>query len=143
MPEAKTFRVIIDTNLFISYLIGRRLHGLKSKLTSSQIILVFAEQNLTELQMVSNRGKFRKYFNRSDVLDLLDFLKLIGEVYQITEKTGLCRDPKDDFLLSLAKISKADFLITGDKDLLVMKKFGKTQIITIDHFEKMIQNSQA
>ncbi len=45
-----------------------------------------------------------------------------------------CRDPKDNFLLDLAKDSKADYLLTGDNDLLDIKNFGKTKIITINNF---------
>ncbi len=46
----------------------------------------------------------------------------------------ICRDPKDNFLLALAKDSKADYLLTGDNDLLDIKNFGKTKIITINNF---------
>ena len=47
MPQRKNLRVIVDTNVFISYLIGKRLKGLKSLLIDSKIELIFAEQNLT------------------------------------------------------------------------------------------------
>lgn len=143
MPRRKILKVIIDTNLFISFLIGKRLQGLKSILISSQVVLVFAEQNLKELGIVSNRDKFKKYFNQTDIVDLLDFINLIGEIYEIHENIEICRDPKDDFLLSLAKISKSDYLITGDKDLLEIKKFGVTKIITIDHFEEILKSIKA
>jgi predicted nucleic acid-binding protein len=42
----------------------------------------------------------------------------------------ICRDAKDDFLLALAKAAKADLLVTGDEDLLVLKKYGRTRIVT-------------
>jgi len=139
MPRRKKIKVIIDTNLFISYLIGKRLVGLKSWLVNMQIVLVFAEQNLTELELVSGRKKFRKYFNHDDVFELLKFIRLIGEIYEIDDVLEICRDPKDDFLLELAKVSKADFMITGDKDLLEIKKYHKTEIITIDYFENIFK----
>jgi len=47
----------------------------------------------------------------------------------------LCRDDKDNFLLALAKDSNADFLITGDKDLLILKKFEDTSIVTIADYQ--------
>ena len=53
----------------------------------------------------------------------------------------MCRDPKDDFLLGLAKKSSADYLVTGDKDLLDLKKYQNTEIITIDMFERIIEES--
>lgn len=46
----------------------------------------------------------------------------------------VCRDSKDNFLLALAKDGQADYLLTGDKDLLELKKFGKTRIKTIVTF---------
>ena len=51
-----------------------------------------------------------------------------------------CRDPKDNFLLSLAIDGKADFLLTGDKDLLVLKKIGNTEIKTISEFFDIIDS---
>ena len=48
----------------------------------------------------------------------------------------LARDANDDFLLSLAKDGKATFLITGDKDLLVLKKINQTKIVSISDFLK-------
>lgn len=47
----------------------------------------------------------------------------------VKSQTTGCRDEKDNFLLALAIDSKADFLLTGDKDLLEIKKIGKTRII--------------
>jgi predicted nucleic acid-binding protein len=46
----------------------------------------------------------------------------------------VCRDPKDNFLLALAVDSGADFLLTGDKDLLVLKIYNNTIITTIGDF---------
>ena len=53
---------------------------------------------------------------------------------------NVCRDIKDNFLLALAKDGKADYLLTGDQDLLVIKKFGKTKITTIASFIETIKN---
>lgn len=47
---------------------------------------------------------------------------------------NICRDPKDNFLLALAKDGKASHLITGDSDLLVLKKSGKTEILNISDY---------
>jgi len=51
----------------------------------------------------------------------------------------LCRDEKDNFLLSLAKDGFADYLLTSDKDLLVLKRFEKTEILTaLEYFHKQL-----
>ena len=52
----------------------------------------------------------------------------------VTSEVSLCRDEDDNFLLALAIDSKADFSITGDKDLLVLKKVENTSIISLPEF---------
>jgi predicted nucleic acid-binding protein len=46
---------------------------------------------------------------------------------------------KDDFLLALSQEKKADYLVTGDKDLLSIGKLGQTLIVTADNFSKIIE----
>lgn len=56
----------------------------------------------------------------------------------VTSKVDLCRDQKDNFLLSLAIDGNADYLLTGDDDLLVLKEVNKTRIMKIaDFFDSM------
>ena len=58
-------------------------------------------------------------------------MKEHGEFISVTSLVSICRDPKDNFLLSLSKDGKASRLITGDKDLLDLKRFGRTKITTL------------
>ncbi len=53
---------------------------------------------------------------------------------EVTSDITICRDSKDDFLLSLAKDGKATHLITGDKDLLDIKFFERTKIVAIANY---------
>lgn len=62
------------------------------------------------------------------------FLKNIGLFIDIQSVVTICRDPKDNYLLALVKDAKADFLTTGDQDLLVLKSFEGTEIITYRDF---------
>ncbi|WP_209444223.1 putative toxin-antitoxin system toxin component, PIN family [Pedobacter borealis] len=57
-----------------------------------------------------------------------------GKFIVVKSKIEICRDAKDNFLLSLAVDGKADFLLTGDQDLLMIEKIGKTNIKTISSF---------
>jgi uncharacterized protein len=43
---------------------------------------------------------------------------------------GICRDPKDDFILECATLGNADLIVTGDKDLLALKSYRATRILT-------------
>jgi len=141
MPRKRKINVIIDTNLFISFLIGKRLAGLKQTLIHSIVRLIFSEQNIEELKTVTGRPKFEKYFNKNDVVDLIDLIYTIGKIEKIIKEPEICRDPKDNFLLALSDKGKADYLVTGDSDLLTIGEYKKTRIITIDKLEKIIKES--
>ncbi len=60
---------------------------------------------------------------------MVGFLKVV-EMIDTSEIINVCRDPKDDKLLELATSGNADFLVTGDKDLLVLNPFRGVEIIT-------------
>jgi len=141
MPRKKKIKIIIDTNLFISFLIGKRLAGLKQTLVQSTVQLIFFEQNMEELETVTGRPKFEKYFDKEDVIDLIDLIYAIGKIEKITKEPEICRDLKDNFLLALSDKGKADYLVTGDSDLLTIGEYKKTKIITIDQLEKILQKS--
>lgn len=54
------------------------------------------------------------------------------------KKINVCRDKKDNQILALCLAGDADFLITGDKDLLSLKKFGDTKILKPKEFLKLL-----
>ena len=81
-----------------------------------------------------SRPKFDKYVTTIERRFFLsNFLKTV-EFVEVGEIINICRDPKDDKILALALNGKADYIITGDQDLLVLKLFESVQIITIDEF---------
>ena len=143
MNARKSSKVIFDTNVWISFLIGKRLQILRNYIATKQIVILLSEQLLLELQMVTKRPKLKKYFSEQRVEELLTFLRIVGEIHQTESNNHLSRDPKDNFLLDLAEAAKADFLVTGDKDLLILNPFRETQILTPADFEnKLAKASQ-
>ena len=127
MTNEHRTKVIFDTNIWISYLIGGQLGNITELLSSRKIELVLSEQLLTELTEVTSRKKFRRYFDEQKVNELLKLMDILGTNYEIAEYPNICRDPKDNFLLGLIRVSRADFLITGDQDLLELKTFEATE----------------
>ncbi len=127
-------KIILDTNLWISHLISERLIQLDALLANNQVKLIFSEQLLEEFVLVAQRSKFQKYFAAEDIQDLLAVFDTFGAMVEVKSEVDICRDPKDNFLLAMAKDSEADFLITGDKDLLVLKQFEETVILTFTDF---------
>lgn len=135
MNGHKSIKVIFDTNIWISFLIGKRLQSVKDLIASQQLIVVLSEQLLLELKMVTQRPKLKKYFPEQKVEELIQLLLAVGQKHEPKVINQVSRDPKDNFLLDLAEVSKAVYLVTGDKDLLVLNPFKGTQIITPADFE--------
>ncbi len=134
MPKSKELRLIIDTNLWISFIISKKLILIDQLLYSRKTTLLFSKELINELGATIAKPKLRKYF-RGDALDeMLTAFDSFIDLVSVKSKVKICRDPNDDFLLALAKDGKADYLITGDKDLLEIGTFGKTEIITIAAF---------
>ena len=115
-------------------MISNRQKELDILLESGAITLIFSNELLEEFLEVSERPKFKKFFKKSDMKTLLTQIETFGELIKVESKINECRDPKDNFLLSLSVDSKADFLVTGDSDLLVLGKIKETEIITWQEF---------
>jgi hypothetical protein len=133
MPISKK-RIILDTNIFISFLINQDFSGLDNIIIERKATLIFSKELIEELLIVLDRPKFKKLITDNDKNELISFLENFGELIKIKTIINLSRDSKDDFLLSLAVDGDATHLITGDKDLLVIKKIKKTKILTIKEF---------
>jgi hypothetical protein len=135
----KVVKVIFDTNVWISFLIGKRLAKIKQYISEGSITIVITEQLLTEIKMVTNREKLKKYFPKESVKELLELLETIAKKVEIKPIHFINRDPKDNFLLDLIDFSKADYLVTGDKDLLEHNPFKTAKIISPTKFEKELK----
>ena len=127
-------RIIFDTNLLISFLLFQDYSKLDSILSQKKIVLLFSQTLIDEFIEVAQRPKFKKYFSPSDLQTLLLRISERSIFIDVTSQVNICRDPKDNFLLSLAKDGKASHLITGDNDLLTIKKYQKTAILTLTEY---------
>lgn len=121
--QDKAEKIIIDTNLWISFLISKNYSKLDEILFSKKCTLIFSEELLNEFLAVIKRPKFRRFFSQEDTEDLIETIQDYSDFVNVTSKVEVCRDEKDNFLLALAKDSQAQFLITGDNDLLELKDF--------------------
>ncbi|MDT0641413.1 putative toxin-antitoxin system toxin component, PIN family [Zunongwangia sp. F363] len=134
----KSKRIILDTNLWISFLISKNFNKIDHLIQTADINLIFSNESLEEFIEVVGRPKFKKFFSKKDIEKLLDLFDQYAELVAIKSKINICRDPKDNFLLNLAVDGKADYLVTGDSDLLVLEKIGKTKIVTYSNLIKRI-----
>jgi putative PIN family toxin of toxin-antitoxin system len=132
MPNPKN-RVVIDTNLWISFLITKNFSIFDAEVDHT-LQFILCEELIDEFLDVANRNKFKRYFSAEDVEQLLLELTRISIFVKVTSEVSICRDPKDNFLLALALDSTATHLITGDKDLLILKQIGTAKILTLTEF---------
>ncbi|MCD4739343.1 MAG: putative toxin-antitoxin system toxin component, PIN family [Anaerolineae bacterium] len=136
--QKDNIRIVIDTNIWIGFLIGKTLSGLSETIVNDKIRILFSAELFDELVEVLQRPKFRKYFSPEDITELIALLHFKTEQIEISEHFRACRDPKDNFLLDLSVSGNADYLITGDDDLLVLNPFRGVEIINYRLFRKIL-----
>ena len=131
-------RVVVDTNVFVSaalkdksapalavHLVARRGMMLKSAATERQLFEVLDRPHLAPLIASAAR-------------DWLARLLAAAEMVAITERIVACRDPTDDKFLELAVNGRADFIVSGDADLLVLNPFRGIPIITPERYRHVV-----
>ena len=128
-------KIIIDTNIWISFLIGKSLKGLQYFLHDNRFTVIISDEQISELIEVLSRPKFRNYFSREQVIEFLKLLEEKSKIIKSITQINICRDEKDNYLLSIAADSRADYLVTGDNDLLELREIKDTQIINFRDFE--------
>ncbi len=139
MRKSKPLRLVIDTNIWISLLISKKLETLDNLFFSKEIEILFSEELIDELKVTISKPKLKKHFGKRNALEeMLLVFEPYMDFIEVKKQVNVCRDEKDNFLLALAEEGEVDYLITGDDDLLVLRSFKKTRIITISDFLKMM-----
>jgi putative PIN family toxin of toxin-antitoxin system len=139
-------RAVIDTNVLVRAVIrplgsvGRVL----LRLRQGDYVLLYARPLLEELVDVLNRPRIRiKYgLTGPDIQAIVALILLRGEAVQPREQIRSCRDPKDDKFLEVAVVGKADAIVTGDEDLLVLHPFAGIPILSPAVFLNMLDAGQ-
>ncbi|GLU55667.1 putative toxin-antitoxin system toxin component, PIN family [Dyadobacter frigoris] len=129
-------KIVIDTNLYVSALINSNSRKrLDQVLENHSLEILLDISLLKELFEVCFRPKFSRWVNVEQTQLFLEIINERGTLIETTSIIKLSPDPKDDFLLALCKDGEADYLLTGNKiDLLDLKQFGKTSILSLTDF---------
>jgi uncharacterized protein len=132
-------RIVIDTNIFVSAFLGsKNAKFLLKEIFNGAYLLVMSSDQLEEIREVLLREKFNKYITRSEVEELMALLSFKATIPAIYERIYDCRDKKDNFILEEAVYGNAQFIITGDEDLLVLNPYKWIKILTLKDFLKEI-----
>ncbi len=125
-------KVLFDTNVIFAGFATRGLAQAVFELCLQRHIIIISESILSEL---SAHLKKKLKMPHEKVRSIIDYLRescLLGEEASIKETA--CRDKKDIHILGLAEKMRPDFIVTGDMDLLVLKKYRTTSIVTPRQF---------
>jgi putative PIN family toxin of toxin-antitoxin system len=129
------FRCVFDTNTVVSATLFRGSIPEQALFLALSINTVLMSQELAdELNDVLSRAGFDRYTDRENREEFLQDLVRQAESVEITVPVRACRDPNDDKILELATNGDADYIVTGDDDLLVMNPFRNIAIITPAEF---------
>ena len=134
-------KIILDCNIWISFLIGHQAQFVQQILTDTRIDVYVCDELLEEIHNVSSRDKIRTRVSNEELDDFFRIIDAFSHMAKIEQKAqSEIRDPKDLYLLSLAESIEADSIITGDADLLDLKQHKQTQMIKLADFRKLFDN---
>jgi len=127
-------RVVFDNNVIVSAALIKDsvpFRAFAKAINTAEIKILRSEQVLIELLRTMYKPKFSRYFENSDKREELIVSFVNGSLnVNIRHKITACRDPKDNKFLELALSGKADFIISGDQDLLVLHPFENIPVIS-------------
>ena len=134
-------KVLFDTNLWISFMIGKRLSSLAEVLNRQDIEVYVGEQLLDEIRTVIARPKFDKLISEET---RFYFFEMIYDVCHFTDITvqseSPIRDIKDLYILSMAESVPVDYIVSGDKDLTDLGKHASIPILKYSDFIEKLTN---
>jgi putative PIN family toxin of toxin-antitoxin system len=114
---------------------------MQSLFTNPVIKIYVCNELLDEFVNVSSRLKIHKYITDTDLQDVYQWMERYCCYVPISKKAvSSIRDEKDLYLLSLAETIPADFILTGDKDLLTLQYHRQTKIVTYRQFKDYLNS---
>lgn len=136
----KELKVVIDTNVIISAVIGKSATLVKiyNSFVNNLFTPILSPSLQEEILNVVKKPHLRRYFRAREIKRFKELIKVDTILVIPTKKILICRDAKDNILLETSLEAKADFIVTGDKDLLVLKSFFGIPIIEPHKFSNLL-----
>lgn len=126
-------RIVLDTNVLLSALIfGGQPRKVVELLSHARIDVVVSEAILSEMRRKVTT-KFPDFYDELAQMEAL--LEQDAELVRLGSITiDACRDPDDNRILETAVLGECGFIISGDKDLLVLGSYEGIQIVNSSQF---------
>jgi len=124
-------RFVVDNNILVSRLLApNSIPAQALRVVVEKGKLLISADTLRELSVVLSRKKFDKYVSLENRQEFIQRLGVISELILIQTRITICRDPRDNKFLELAVDGKAQIIITGDQDLLILNPFENIDVLT-------------
>lgn len=132
-------KIILDCNIWISFLIGHQANSIQQILTSTRFDVYVCDELLEEIHDVSSRPKIRTRISDEELDDFFRIIYAFCLMAKIEQKAqSEIRDPKDLYLLSLAESIEADYIVSGDTDLLELGQHKTTKMLRLADFKLLL-----
>jgi len=132
-------RLVLDSNIIVAAFSGRGLCNSLFELCQDRFHVVISEFIVGEVQRVLMTKIKMPEKNVNLIIDYLKEFCIVENCKNLVEQ--VCRDRDDDNIIALAKQSNSKYIITGNKDLLVLKKYGNIKIYTARDFWEEVKQS--
>jgi uncharacterized protein len=139
-------RALVDTNVFISYLLdpekNEKLQSVVEAAFEGEYTLILPAELLEELKKkIVLKPYLIKHVSKEVYERFLEALTAIVELIpSLTEPIPeVSRDKQDDYLFSYAVVGEADYLVSGDEDVLVVKQIHNVQIVRPSEFYDVLK----
>ena len=127
-------RVVIDTNLLVTYLISHRdpmATIIDDHLAQGDFAMLSSPELLAELDRALSYPRLQKFYDKDTRLRFVALIAQLAEMQNLPDEIpAISRDPDDDKFIACAIAGRADFLVSGDQDLLTLERVGDVRIIT-------------
>jgi putative PIN family toxin of toxin-antitoxin system len=146
-------RLLFDTNIYISYLLPSTQKGVINAILEGafegRFTLLVAQEIIDEFsRKISTKEYLARRIEQADAEELISLLRRIAEVIPTITPgimqaiPNITRDAKDDYLLAYALVGRADYLVTGDNDLLSLGEVARLRIVRPSDFLKILSSEQ-
>jgi uncharacterized protein len=130
-------KVVLDTNVMVAAFATQRLCHALLEVCIDQHEIMISQEILREVEAALHK---KLKVPQSVVKGTTEYLTNHASVQRpkhLEKRTS--RDPSDDHIVALAQLSQADYIITGDEDLLVLKTYGSTTIVLPRQFWEILK----
>ena len=137
-------RITLDTNVLVSAFISKLGHPadiLELVIVLDEIELVLSEEILEEFQEVLTREEVKKRLAYSEpkVAEFVEAIRGVAEIVAIESDFKVVKeDPEDDLVVNTAYDGKADYIVSGDKHLLRLRRFKRVRVVSPTGFLKLV-----